>query len=287
MRIIHTLPLLIRSTSRENDLAMLIDCLNSLRLSSDYHLVIYNQGCLSPDELHNLLLQCRVSADVIGSSRNVGIAEARQRCFEFIYAAYPDVPYISEIHVDMLFPPHWYEPLIRILSETDEPLLCPAIVTAYGELQPLGQYRKLPASSAEKLQFLEKLPTEGLQNGFVHPVVHRAKALMEVGGYDTRFLRGKQGYEDDSLLLGYAYYMGTRIRWRPKCCLQSWVYHATLSQRMTLDGIHQEFQNNKEGLVAQYGAYGLRLLSDIHGNQSEFIQLFNQLIPPHRSDGSS
>ncbi|CAI6085456.1 class I SAM-dependent methyltransferase [Cohnella sp. JJ-181] len=286
MEVIHTLPLLIRSDCRQADMAMAIECLMSLARSKDHHVVIYNQGSLSFEEVESLVYQSGVSADILGTGNNEGIAKARQACFDFIGCRYPDVPFISEIHVDMLFPPNWYSPLVAFLISSDEPIVTPGILTASGELQPLGERIELPDASEAILKLLEHLPRDGLQPGFVHPVLHRAKLLREIGGYDVRFLQGKQGYEDDSLLLGYAYYMGTRNRWRPKCCLSSWVYHATLSQRMSLSNLSEEFLLNEEGLARQYGSYGFRQLSSLHGDQNDFLSLYTKYIPPTRSEAS-
>lgn len=283
MKVIHTLPLLIRSENREADIAMTFECLRSLALSQDRHVVIYNQGSMSFEEIESLVYRSGVSADILGTGSNDGIAKARQICFDYIGRQYPDIPYISEIHVDMLFPMNWYSPLISFLESSDEPIISPGILTAYGELQPLGEQIELPNSSESILQLLDQLPRDGLQPGFVHPVLHRSKLLHELGGYDIRFLQGKQGYEDDSLLLGYLYYMGTRTRWRPKCCLSSWVFHATLSQRMTLSNQGTEFRLNEEGLVRQYGAYGLQQLSNLYWNHSGFMDLFNKYMPQKRS----
>ncbi|MGO4540130.1 glycosyltransferase family 2 protein [Paenibacillus sp. 2TAB19] len=281
MNIVHTMPLLIRPEHRDNDIRMLYECLRSLRASHDHHIILYNQGSLSANELDALIFRSGISAALIGDGENIGIAAARMACFRYIEQHCPAVPYISEIHVDMLFPPDWYAPLIHCLETTDEPVICPGILTASGELQPLGRYIDLPGNPAAIIERLQQLPGEndGLKPGFVHPVVHRASLLRELGGYDTRFLTGKQGFEDDSLLLGYSYYMGLRTNWRPKCTLNSWVYHATLGQRMSLSGIQQEFVRNEEGLVRQYGFYGLKHLAAIHGEKSYFHSLYHKYIP--------
>ncbi|MDU5949341.1 MAG: class I SAM-dependent methyltransferase, partial [Paenibacillus macerans] len=286
MDVIHTLPLFIRPENREADIAMAFECLKSLGASRDHHVVIYNQGSLSFEEVESLVTRSEVSADILGSGNNDGIAFARQACFNYIEQQYPSVPFISEIHVDMLFPRNWYVPLISFLASSDEPMICPGLLTAYGELQPLGERIDLPRSPEAILQLLGQLPQEGLKPGFVHPVLHRAELLRELGGYDVRFLQGTQGFEDDSLLLAYAYYMGTRSGWRPKCCLASWVYHATLAQRMSLSNIGTEFLRNEEGLASQYGAYGLRQLSLLHGNHSGFRELFHKYIPLKKSEKS-
>ncbi|MFD0694591.1 hypothetical protein ACFQZT_10855 [Paenibacillus sp. GCM10027628] len=277
MQIIHTLPLLIREGIwRSIDLDMLQAGLNSLNASKDRLVVIYNQGCLTHDELNTMLDSLSVSAILLGQGDNVGITQARQACFEYIWNHFPNVRYISEIHVDMLFPPNWYAPLLDYLAQSDEPMISPGIVTGYGELQPIGERMNVSSSSEEILAQLKCLSREQIHEGFVHPVVHKTSVLQEIGGYDTRFLRGKQGYEDDSLLLGYLYYMGTRTNWRPKCCLQSWVYHLTLAQRMSLSDKQMDFELNEEGLFQQYGVYGLQRLSEIHRNTVVFDSLIEK-----------
>lgn len=279
MRVVHTLPLFIRESTREEDLHMAGLALSSLQNCKDHMTVLFNQGCLTNEELHEWLLSQGIAAIIRGDGTNRGIAAARQACFEFIWGNFPETPYISEIHVDMMFPPDWYEPLLRYLERTGEPMVSPGIVTSRGELQPLKEFIQLPETSEQWLATLQRLPREGTAYGFVHPVVHNAAILRRIGGYDTRFLPGKQGYEDDSLLLGMRYYMGTRSDWRPKCCLESWVYHATMAQRMSLEDKHIDFSINEEGLFHQYGAYGLRELADIHGGSEGFLELFHKYTP--------
>ncbi|WP_235613081.1 hypothetical protein [Paenibacillus sp. LC231] len=282
MRIIHTMPLFIRESSREHDLDMASLALGSLQRSQDHVTVLFNQGCLTNEELHGWLQTQGISAMIRGNGTNIGIAAARQACFEFIWEHFPQIEYLSEIHVDMIFPPNWYAPLLRYLERTDEPMVSPGIVTSSGELQPLGAYILLPDTPEGICETLQQLPREGTADGFVHPVVHRADILREIGGYDPRFLSGKQGYEDDSLLLGMRYYMGTRTKWRPKCCLESWVYHATMAQRMSLPDKYIDFSKNENGLFHQYGAYGLRELADIHHGSEGFLQLFRKFTPDHK-----
>ncbi|MBJ9993538.1 hypothetical protein [Paenibacillus sp. S28] len=279
MKIIHTLPVLIRSEHLPADLSMATACFESLRSSEDQHIVLYNQGCLSNENLRALLSECGLSPVILGHGENIGIAEARQTCFEYIWKHHRNVEYISEIHVDMVFPPNWYVPLIEYLGESvNEPMISPGIVTMYGELQPIGIETEIPDNSLDLIPFLMDLQRDEIREGFVHPVVHKARILREIGGYDTQFLRGKQGYEDDSLLLGYYYYLGTRNNWRPKCYLKSWVYHATMAQRMTLPDKHMEFALNEEGLIRQYGAHGLRSLSNIHQNPAAFDHLLQKFL---------
>lgn len=278
MKIIHKLPILIRGEFSPDDEKMAKACFESLRASKEQLVVLYNQGHVSNDDLQALLSSCGLAAVILGDGENVGIAQARQTCFEYIWGNYREVEYISEIHVDMIFPPDWYVPLLDFLAHSDEPIISPGIVTRFGELQPSGTNTVVPDHPAELLALVENLKQDAIVEGFVHPVVHKAKILREIGGYDTRFLRGKQGYEDDSLLLGYLYYMGTRTNWKPKCCLKSWVYHATMAQRMSLPDKHLDFALNEEGLIHQYGAYGLKRLANIHRNPNTFDSLFRKWI---------
>ena len=278
--IIHTLPLFIRRDALEQDMEMVVACLRSLSASAQRQVVIYNQGCLTHAELESIALDCGIEAHILGSEYNVGIARARQACFQYVWKEYPATEYISEIHVDMLFPKDWYIPLIRYLDTSPEPMICPGIVTSAGELQPLGLRVPPPQSVEQWLSLLSTLPREGLSYGFVHPVIHRSGALQAVGGYDTGLLRGRQGYEDDSLLLGYAYYMGTRNRWKPRCYLQSWVYHATMAQRMSLPDKQQDFALNEMGLVHLYGINGLRELSRLHSKPNLFEELVLKYMLP-------
>jgi len=279
MRIIHTMPLMIRSEPlNTEDLTMAYACFESLALSDDVLVIIYNQGGLSNDQLNQICSSFQLTAIILGEGENIGIAPARQRCFEYIWKHYSDTDYISEIHVDMVFPPNWHAPLIDYLDINDEPMISPGIITITGELQPLGQYTIIPSTYRELITHLESLSVEEVHTGFVHPVIHRASALQSVGGYDTQFLRGKQGYEDDSLLLGYVYYMGTKNKWRPKCYLKSWVYHATMAQRMSLPDKQVDFSLNEKGLFQQYGVYGLRRLCEIHSNSDGFKTIIDRYI---------
>lgn len=78
-------------------------------------------------------------------------------------------------------------------------------------------------------------------------------------------------------MLGFRYYMGTRTDWKPKCCLASYVYHATMAQRMTLVNTPETFMVNLNGLFKQYGAYGFLQLAEIHGS-GEFRSLAQSVI---------
>jgi heterodisulfide reductase subunit B len=102
--------------------------------------------------------------------------------------------------------------------------------------------------------------------------------LKAVGGYDTRFLKGTQGYEDDSLLVGIRYYLGTKTNWKPKCFTGVRVYHATLVQRVTMPDINEAFRSNLRGLVYQYGVKGLMELTAIYPENKHFRQVADDLL---------
>jgi hypothetical protein len=55
------------------------------------------------------------------------------------------------------------------------------------------------------------------------------------------------------------------------------VYHETLVQRMGLSNINDEFSKNLNGLIAQYGAYGLEQLSILH-KSDYFADLFARVV---------
>jgi adhesin HecA-like repeat protein len=73
-----------------------------------------------------------------------------------------------------------------------------------------------------------------------------------------------QCFEDDSLLLSYFYYYGTRTKWYPKINYNSVAYHAIAGQRLSL---HDSMLVNYNGLVKQYGAMGLKCLSELRNSQ--------------------
>ncbi|MFJ7935616.1 hypothetical protein [Sporosarcina sp. NPDC096371] len=246
--------------------------------SDEKFVVVYNQGNLSQATLEKMLAHYNIPNVVLGFGENIGIAQARQQCFEYIWENFKEVEYISEIHLDMAFPRNWYESLLHFLDTTDEPMVSPGILTSSGELAPLNQFIALPENTTDLISLLEGFSRDEVREKFVHPVIHKAKVLKTIGGYDLQFLKGKQGYEDDSLLLGYYYYMGTRTNWRPKCILKSWVYHATMAQRMSLPDKLLDFEANKKGLFLQYGAYGMKHLSHLHQNTSFSDSLLKEFL---------
>lgn len=282
MKMIYVLTFFVRESSpyREYDMKMVQDCFFSLQQSEEKVIVIYNQGCLTNSEIRELLVPYHVNPIIIGDGGNIGIAQARQACFEYIWNNFSEVPFICEIHVDMVFPVNWYQPLIEFLENSDEPLISPGVFALDGKLYPENKsagVEEIPSEHAALCTLLEKLKKNELREGFLNPVIYKSNVLKEVGGYDCRFLKGKQGYEDDSLLLGFLYYMGTRTQWTPKCNLKSWIYHATGGQRMTIPGKEKEFALNLNGLFCQYGANGFRQLARMRHN-IQFEVFYNDVL---------
>lgn len=280
-RVVHTLPVLIRADSMDRDLEMFQQCIESL-VDSDIMVVAYNQGCLLDAEIRAAFAESGVPVVVLGNGNNDGIPLSRQACFQYTWDTWPKTPYVSEIHLDMVFTKGWLWPLVQFLEDTDEPMVCPSIVTAQGDVIPertTGR-KHIDVSRGNVATILTALAEPGVSEGFVHPVLHRVQALRAVGGYDLRFLRGKQGFEDDSLLLSYLYYMGTRTNWKPKCLHSSVVFHAVMAQRMQLPGANTDFQTNLNGLLRLYGASGFWHLSKLRPPGNHFESLFEQIIRP-------
>lgn len=278
-QLVHTMPFLLTS---EADLHMADLCLESLIVSDGAGpVVVYNQGAMSNREVDAYFRSKGLESVIIGDGNNDGIPVARQSCFQVVWNKFADIQFVSEIHLDMVFPPSWAVNLTEFLwNHPEEPIISPGILTGSGELHPEARGQKavqIPQTYTELIQLLERFTQDALAVGFVHPVVHRSDVLRTIGGYDLRFLRGKQGYEDDSLLLGYRYYVGRGSGWRPKAYLKSRVYHVTLVQRMSMDNVANEFRLNLQGLVKQYGAYGLLELADIHRNP-EFSRLERMMM---------
>jgi hypothetical protein len=259
MELIHTLLFLLRPAQLMEDLMMTQLCLSSLEKSSHKTVVVYNQGCWDNDTLTAYLQQYALNCIVIGSGSNAGTVLGHQQCFETIYAHYPEAAFISEIHPDMVFAPEWEDALLAYLKTHDEPVVSAGIVTDPALLM-------LPEGDLSA-RLLEQR-SDRIENGFNLPCIHKAEVLKATDGYDARFLKGMQAFEDDSLLLGYYYYYGTRQNWRPKINYNSIVYHAVGGQRFTLN---DDMFINYRGLVKQYGFKGLEVLSNILVNPIQTI----------------
>lgn len=281
MKLIYTMPFMLRNIRSDliYDVNMAKRCLSSLQGDKDTHLIIYNQGIVTNKNVEDFLREFDISFEIMGQGVNVGIPKARQEMFKYIWNKYEDIPYICEVHLDMIFYYKWYEVLINFLEVSDEPMVSPGIINKLGEFQPPIKNKSniiLPDEHLEISKILEGLSEDKLEERFVHPVIHKSEVLRSIGGYDDRFLIGKQGFEDDSLLLGYLYYMGLRSGWKPKCLLKSIVYHETLAQRMSLNDLNEEVRKNREGLFNQYGAYGFKELAKLHNNK-KFNDYFDEI----------
>lgn len=270
--LVHTLLLLFRKEFLQQDQELARICLSSLESSKYKTVIIYNQGYLSNQQLEEFLRGFELNFIIIGEGENVGISRGRQNCFEYIWKYMREVKYISELHLDMIFTPLWEEVLIEYLETHEEPMISCGIVDKDGDMKFIeGTIKEIPKDTREMQEVLRELTNNQIVHGFTHPCIHVSHILEEIGGYDLRFLKGKQCFEDDSLLLGYYYYYGTKAKWYPKVNYQSVVYHAIAMQRLELtDNITINFN----GLVKQYGAMGLKHLSELHRSswQVNFFQ---------------
>ncbi|HWQ78763.1 MAG TPA: hypothetical protein VN381_08090 [Anaerovoracaceae bacterium] len=262
MKLVHTLLFMLRR-DQPKDLPLAAECLKSLANSTYRTVVIYNQGDLSNDSLKAFVAPFRLECHIIGDGVNVGTAAGRQKCFEYIWERMPDTAYISELHLDMLFPPHWEDALVKYLESNDEPLISCGIVDKEGHMPFLNKEVTLPDAFAQRMDFLDSLRTDSIVPGFTNPCVHVSEILKEAGGYNAAVLKGLQCFEDDSMLLGYYYYYGTKRGWYPKINYNSVVYHAVAGQRLTMK---DNVLINYNGLVKQYGIMGLKALSTLHSS---------------------
>jgi len=260
MSLVHTL--LFMFTQGE-DMPLAVNCLKSLENSTYKTVIVYNQGNMSNDELKGFAASFDLDCHIIGDGVNAGTAVGRQRCFEYIWKNMPDTLYISELHLDMVFPPRWEDALVKYLESNDEPLISCGIVDKTGVMPFLNRKAALPDTPTQYADFLCRLRTDNIVHGFTNPCVHVSEILKEAGGYNADFLRGRQCFEDDSMLLGYYYYYGTKRKWYPKVNFNSVVYHAVAGQRMAVQG---EVTVNYNGLVRQYGLMGLKALSTLHSS---------------------
>jgi hypothetical protein len=261
MELIHTLLFFIRENRREEDLGMAAECLKSLEKSTYKTVVIYNQGCLTNEGLKEYLAGFGLDFHITGEGVNAGTTVGRQSCFNYIWENFPDTVYISELHLDMIFTYNWEDALVNYLDGSGEGLISCGIVDQKGFLPFLDKAVAVPCSKDLFDDFLKSLSVDVIKHGFTNPCIHVSKILKETGGYDPLFLTGKQCFEDDSMLLGYYYYYGTKQNWHPKVNFNSVVYHAVAGQRLSLN---DSIAVNFNGLVKQYGAMGLKHLSALH-----------------------
>lgn len=282
--LVYIIPFFVNHNDLYNEIEMARECFKSLDIEDDSEFIIYNQGCLSNESLEEFLKSFKIKYHIIGNGENVGIPIARRQCIEYIWNNLNDVDYIAEIHLDMIFTPKWYEPLIYYLKNSDEPMVAPRIL--YLEIEAMERGFKVTGQDgivgffgdlSTRIEILKSYREDKIVEGFVHPVIHKAELLKSINPYDTKFLNGKQGFEDDSIILGYNYLMGLNKKWKPKINFNSCVFHMTMAQRMKLENLNGEMEKNLNGLYAQYGAYGLKELYRIHGNET-FLILYNMAM---------
>lgn len=277
MKLIHTLLFFIRENRLPEDMKMADICLKSLEKSSYKTVVVYNQGFLDNERLKEYLAGFALDSHIIGPGVNVGTTIGRQSCFEYIWENFPDADYISEIHLDMVFTYNWEDLLVDYLVDHDEPMISCGIVDHQGHLPFLDKTVVVPVTNNMLDDFLKNLRTDQVIHGFSNPCIHVSKILQQAGGYNRDFLKGKQCFEDDSMLLGYYYYYGTRLNWQPKINFNSVVYHAIAGQRL---GLGDSVMINFSGLVKQYGAMGLKHLSILHKSawhKNYFLEQYNSI----------
>lgn len=259
-KLVHTLLFLYQ---RMEDMMLAVECLKSLENSTYQTVVIYNQGILSNEALKVFVAPFHQNCHIIGDGVNVGTAVGRQKCFEYIWEHIPGTAYISELHLDMLFTRNWEDALVQYLEHNDEPLVCCGIVDKEGHLPFLDKTVPLPDTRRQYIDFLELQRTDSIVHGFTNPCIHVSEILKKAGGYNADFLKGRNCFEDDSMLLGYYYYYGTQRDWHPKVNYNSVVFHSVAGQRMAVQG---KVSVNYEGLVKQYGLMGLKALSTLHSS---------------------
>lgn len=275
--LVHTLLLLFREEQLVEDKKLAARCLRSLEAAQYKSVVVYNQGCLSNEELRSFLADFKLQFIVIGGMENVGVPVGRQRCFEYIWENVPNVQYVSELHLDMIFTPKWEEKLVEYLQTHDEPMISCGIIDKDGEMKFIDKIIKdMPEDEQDLQVLLKQLTSNQVVHGFTNPCIHNNHILKETGGYNLKFLKGKQCFEDDSILLSYYYYYGTRANWYPKISYESVVYHAVALQRL---GLTDSVTINFNGLIKQYGAMGLKHLSQLHKSEwhiAFFKEQFNK-----------
>lgn len=273
MALFHTLLFLLRENTVIEDLTRSYKCLKSLEKSSCKTVVIYNQGFWNNNQLSEYLEIFALNCIIIGEGENVGIIIGRQACFEWIWKNHQEASFVSELHLDMIFTHNWEDPLIEYLSNNDEPVICSGIVEKNGHMPCINKNVEPPPNNLAKIdEYLLHLKEDSVVHGFTHPCIHNMHILKEIGGIMSKFFKGKQAFEDDSLLLGYHYYYGTKANWKPKVSYQTVVYHEIGGQRYSLN---DNVMFNFDGLVKQYGVMGIKQLANIHSNQWS-VQFFEE-----------
>ncbi len=268
-QVIHTLMFILRN-KREISLSELT--LKSLADSSPgAFVVIYNLGVLSNRELERKLSRYDLRFKILGKGRKNKLSQAKMACFNYIWVNYPQAEYISEIDLGMIFSNQWVDKLINFLEENkEEPLVSPKVLTSAGELYPQGDKQDLidnvPQNNLIRMkELLVTLEDEGVREGVSLPIMHRSDMLQDIGGYDTRFFKAKEGYEEESILLAYRYYLGLRNNWKPKSYNGVVVYNDNFQKSLNLVD-DEEINQNLQGLICQYGIRGLLELKQIYSD---------------------
>ena len=264
----------------DTDIGMTRKCFESLTYSDDVCLFIYNQGGLSEEEVHDLLKPYNLEYYILGSGVNVGIPKARYTIINHILTHYPEIQYIAEIHLDMIFMPNWHLPLVEFLQKNEDPMVCPRIVQGSDNnftLQDNNAKVQLSSDLKSKVNDIQSFTEDKVINNFTNPVIYKAEALRGVHYYDIGFLTGKQTYEDTSLLIAFRYYMGTRYNWVPRCYLKSCVYHQIEGQRLrVMTG--EDASKNLMGMVQQFGAYGIEQWAIMDNNNFYWHDVYKSMI---------
>lgn len=278
MKLVHTLLFMLRENMLPQDIALADRCLKSLEKSTYTTIIIYNQGCWPNERLKAYLKKFQLDCIVIGDGVNAGIPAGHHACYEHAFTI-PGVSYITELHMDMAFAGHWEDALVDYLdTHENEPMIGCGTVTKIGELIFLGTKVPLPPTDLDAMDaYLDGLKQDVVVEGLTNPCLHRRDVLKEIDALDPRFLPGKQGFDDDCLMLSYYYYLGTHANWRPKVNYNSVVCHDTCGQRFSID---EDVMINYHGLVRKHGAMGLKVLAGLQKNSwpiEFFTSKFNEL----------
>jgi len=264
VELIHTVLFLLRENALQADLAKADRCFQSLEKSAHKTVIVWNQGFWSNERVQSYLDAFALHCVIIGSGSNSGIVVGRQSCFEYIWANYPGALFVSELHLDMVFTSRWEDPLVEYLYAHDEPMIGCGIVSMTGFMPSLNVTVQPPPHDINEIEdYLTTLKRNEVGQGLTHPCIHKLEVLQAVGGYNTSFMTGMQAFEDDSLLVSYHYYYGTRANWAPKVNYRSIVIHELGGQRF---GLRDDMMVNLSGLVRQYGAMGMKSLSNMHSS---------------------
>ena len=281
--LIHTLLFFVRPERAGVDFEKVARAMYSLEKGDYKKVVVYNQGPLTNEQCYLYFQNFKeLDVDIIGTGENVGILKGRQACFEYVWETYKEVQYISELHIDMVFTKGWENILLDYLEKNeDEPVISCGIVDKNGYIPVLDQWVTSPEQRIEEIDdFLNQLKKDEIGIGYTHPCIHRSEVLKKIGGINLRILSGRQAFEDDSILLGYHYYLGTRKKWRPKINFNAMVYHEVAGQRLELN---DNIWLNLEKLIKQYGIMGLKVLSELHGTNGS-IALFKLMYERHLNE---